>query len=233
MMGELGRRTPSGTLDELEAITASPRGEASLEMAGGEEPTAESLLSRNTVLFAVAPTEIGEDSAAAHQRTDPPAMAGAHGAAGSGAEASAADGLQGETASPSTLSRVNREDTMARKKNKRMTVSAIIAGSFINDEVGDTSSDEEHDPEEPPEKIGWEMLILPVMHFSWYIAILAISAHLLNLWLKIFQGASGVEERLEHLVSATARGPQWDGSASRSHARGCASRVCAKAGAPS
>jgi hypothetical protein len=193
-MGELGRRTPSGALEELEAITASPRGAASLDMAGDAEPAREgSPLGGSNVLFAVAPVEVQADGADASADTE-------H------AEGSAADEGGGATQRSATSS-LRREDTQARKKNKRMTVSAIIAGSFINDEVGDTSSDEEKDPEEEEAKIGMEMLILPVIHFFWYSTILVVSAHLLNLWLKIFQGASGVEERLEHLVSKIARPP--------------------------
>lgn len=92
-----------------------------------------------------------------------------------------------------------RQDVKKVKRaNKRMTMSAIIAGSFINDEVGDTSSDEEE--EEAEEEVGWAMLVLPLIHFGWYIAILAVSVNFLNLWLAVYQGGAGVRERIEHLV---------------------------------
>ena len=101
------------------------------------------------------------------------------------------DGID-DKATPRTMKKL-------KKQNKRMTMSAIIAGSFINDEVGDTSSDEEEEEEEE-EEVGWEMLLLPLIHFGWYICVLAVSVNFLNLWLAVYQGGTGVRERLEHLV---------------------------------
>ena len=86
-----------------------------------------------------------------------------------------------------------------KKQNKRMKMAAIIAGSFINDEVGDTSSEEEEEEEEE-EEIGWEILILPLTHFCWYVTIAVVAVTFLSLWLKVIQGGAGVRERIEHLV---------------------------------